>query len=85
MQKIKKEVPTAAKEPERLPRIDRGDRPTVELTSENGNVYNLIGVVSKALKRSGFKQHAKEMEERCLHAGDYDEVLRIFQEYAIIE
>ncbi len=84
MQKIKKEVPTTPVI-ERLPRIDRGERPTVELTCENGNVFNLIGIVSKALKKAGYKGHAKEMENRCFEAGGYDEVLTLFQEYVVVE
>ncbi len=85
MQKIKKEVPAQPVEPKKLERISSGDRPTVELTGQDGNVFNLIGLVSKALKKAGYGKHAKEMEERCFNSGDYDEVFAIFREYVIME
>ena len=37
---------------------------TVKLVGEDGNVFNIIGKVSRELKRAGFKDEAKEFQER---------------------
>jgi hypothetical protein len=60
-------------------------KPTAHLIGENGNVFNLIGIASKALKRAGQADKAKEMTERCFDCGSYDEALTIIQEYVNVE
>jgi len=92
MKKIKKsdtirfeiiEKSTKDKELERLPKLF--DKPEVELIGEDGNVFNLIGIVAKALKNAGYKEYAKEMQERAMNCESYDDVLNLFSEYVHIE
>jgi len=59
-------------------------RPDCELIGTDGNVFSLIGTVSKCLKRNGFKDEAKEMSERAFGAGSYSEVLVMFNDYVNI-
>ncbi|MBP1046225.1 hypothetical protein I6N96_08005 [Enterococcus sp. BWM-S5] len=57
----------------------------VQLIGENGNIFNLLGIVSKELKRKSFLNEAdqlwKEVQE---NAKSYEEALAIIQEYVII-
>jgi hypothetical protein len=56
-------------------------KPECGLIGEDGNVFNLIGKASKALKRAGLEDQAKEMSERIYRCDSYDEALRIITEY----
>jgi hypothetical protein len=60
-------------------------RPKVKLVGENGNIFNLIGLASKALKEAKQEDKAKEMSKKCFRAKDYDEALRIIMEYVDVE
>lgn len=53
----------------------------VELIGQDGNVFAIIGRVSKALKRAGFVAEAKEYTSRVMSCGSYDEALAITLEY----
>ena len=63
------------------------DKPECKLVGENGNVFNLMGLASRALKKAGLKDEAKEMQERIMGkegetgAESYDEALCIIMEY----
>lgn len=54
---------------------------TVQLTGQDGNVFNVIGQVSKALKRGGHRDLAQEFTERAFKAESYNAVLRLCMEY----
>ncbi len=60
-------------------------KPTITLIGENGNVFNIIGLTSKALKESGMKEEAKTFTEKAFSASSYDEVLRLVMEYCEVE
>jgi len=57
----------------------------VKLVGEDGNVFNIIGKVSRELKRAGFREEAKEFQERAFKCGSYDEVLQLVFEYVEVE
>ena len=63
------------------------EKPTCKLIGENGNIFNLMGIASRALKENGSPDQAEEMRKRIIggEAGNYDEVLRIIMEYVEIE
>ena len=59
-------------------------KPECNLIGQNGNVFNLIGLASRTLKKAGLKEQAEEMINRITvdaEAGSYDEALRIIMEY----
>lgn len=56
----------------------------VQLTGEDGNVFNLCGIVVNALKREGYRKEAKEVAERLWGSSDYNDALRLFSEYVEI-
>lgn len=61
------------------------NKPTAKLIGADGNVFNLIGIASKALKRAGLRDQATEMSQRVFNCGSYDEALQIIQEYVDAE
>jgi len=56
-------------------------KPECKLIGQDGNVFNLIGLASKALKRAGLKDQADEMTKKCFQASSYDDALAIIMEY----
>lgn len=60
-------------------------KPKVKLIGENGNIFNLMGIASRALKEAGMREEAKEMFEKITKSKSYDEALRILMEYVEIE
>uniref|UniRef100_UPI0040563EA2 hypothetical protein n=1 Tax=Acetatifactor sp. TaxID=1872090 RepID=UPI0040563EA2 len=58
-------------------------KPTCELIGADGNIFNLIGIASRTLRRNGLPEQADEMGKRIMggEAGSYDEALRIIMEY----
>jgi hypothetical protein len=60
-------------------------KPKCRLVGEDGNVFNLIGLASRALKKAGLAEQAKDMTSKVFAAGSYDEALRIIGEYVEIE
>ena len=60
------------------------EKPICHLTSEDGNVFNLIRVVADTLKWAGLKIEAKEMRDRVFKCKSYDEALVIMGEYVDI-
>ena len=61
------------------------NKPTVKLIGQDGNVFNLIGIVSKALRKNGQANEAKEFVEKAMTSDSYDEVLELIGEYVDIE
>lgn len=59
-------------------------KPDCKLIGEDGNVFNLMGIASKTLKRNGMQDKAKEMNDRIFDCESYDEALSIIGEYVNI-
>ena len=60
------------------------DKPRCKLVGENGNIFNLIGIASRTLKKNGQIIQANEMTKRIIQdeeAKSYDEALAIIMEY----
>ena len=55
--------------------------PDCPMIGADSNVFNLVGIVSKTLKRNGQADAAKEMSERVFDSGSFDEALGIMTEY----
>ena len=58
---------------------------TVSLIGKDGNVFNLIGIVSKALKQANLHEMAKEFTDKAFKSESYNEVLNLIQNYVEIE
>lgn len=62
------------------------EKPTAMLVGANGNIFNLIGIASKALKKAGQREQANEMQKRISSdAKNYDEALQIIMEYVEVD
>ena len=60
-------------------------KPKCALIGEDGNIFNLMGIASRTLKRNGMQEEAKEMCNRITNgAKSYDEALMIIDEYVEI-
>lgn len=61
-------------------------KPDVKLTGENGNIFNLMSIVSRVLREVGKEERAKEMCERITRdAKDYQEALLIIWDYVEVK
>jgi len=60
-------------------------KPVVQLIGQDGNVFNLVGICSRALKKAGRLEEARAMQERVFKAASYTEALSIMGEYVEIE
>ena len=59
-------------------------KPNCPLIGQNGNIFNLLGIASNTLKENDMADEAKEMRERIVSCGSYDEALGIISEYVEI-
>jgi hypothetical protein len=49
---------------------------TVELVGQDGNAFNIMGIVSQAMRREGIPKEAiTEFHSECM-SGDYDHLLQ---------
>ena len=60
-------------------------KPTCKLVGEDGNAFNVIGLVQRALRKNGQEQEAVEFRKKALSSGSYDELLRLAMEYTEVE
>ena len=60
------------------------NKPKCPLIGQNGNIFNLMGIASKTLKKNDMADEAKEMCSRITSSGSYDEALSIIDEYVEI-
>lgn len=61
------------------------EKPTCKLVGTDGNVFAVIGNVSKALRRAKQDDKVKEFSSRAMQASDYYEVFAIASEYVEIK
>lgn len=58
------------------------EKPECELIGQDGNVFNLMGIASKTLKKAGLRKDAEEMVTRIMNeADDYSAALDIIADY----
>ena len=61
------------------------EKPPCVLLGTDGNVFSIIGAVSKCLKRAGQPDAAKEFATRAMKSHSYDAVLQLCFEYVEVE
>jgi len=59
-------------------------KPTVKLIGEDGNAFNILGKVKRALVKAGMHEEAKAFMEEAT-AGDYNHLLATVQKYVDVE
>lgn len=55
----------------------------VKLIGEDGNAFNVLGKVVKALKRNGYEGLVENYKKDAM-SGDYDNLLKVTMEYVEI-
>ena len=59
-------------------------KPQCKLIGEDGNVFFIIGKVTRTLKEFGYPDKAKEFQEKATASKSYDEVLQLVMDYVEI-
>ena len=59
-------------------------KPNCPLIGQDGNIFNLVGIASRTLKRNGLSAEASEMTSKVYKSGSYEEALGIIGEYVNI-
>ncbi len=54
------------------------------LIREDGNIFHLVGIAAKTLRRNGLSAEASEMSEKVFKSGSYEEAPGIIGEYVNI-
>ena len=60
------------------------NKPNCPLIGQDGNIFNLVGIASRTLKRNGLSAEASEMTSKVYKSGSYEEALGIIGEYVNI-
>ena len=58
---------------------------SVQLTSTDGNIFNIIGKVREALRRNGRSDLVKEFTDYITSSSSYEEALCRVMEYVIVK
>lgn len=53
----------------------------VELLGEDGNIFNVLGIATKAMKREGYRKEAKELSDKVFKTHSYDDALLTIRDY----
>ena len=56
-------------------------KPQCPIIGADGNIFNVMGIASRTLKRNGMPEAANEMRERVMESGGYDNALAVIMEY----
>lgn len=56
-------------------------KPKCKLVGKNGNIFNLVGLASKALRKAGQNDKCGEMQQRVFSSKSYTEALAVLCEY----
>jgi hypothetical protein len=59
--------------------------PKCKLVGTDGNVFAIIGAVSKALRRAGRADKASEFQRKAMSSSSYGDVLMLCSEYVDVE
>ena len=62
-------------------KVSEKQKPKCPLIGEDGNIFNLMGIASRTLKRNGMQEEAKEMCDKITKSGIYDQALAIISDY----
>lgn len=57
----------------------------VELTGQDGNAFNVLGLVNRALREDGVPKEERDQFMREATAGDYDNLLQTAMKWVTVE
>lgn len=59
-------------------------KPNCELIGQDGNIFNLLAIAVRTLRKYNMKSQAEEMSKRVFNSKSYDEALIVIDEYVNI-
>jgi hypothetical protein len=59
-------------------------KPVCNLIGQDGNIFNLLGIASRCLRKNNMQEEAKKMCDRVYECSSYEEALCIIGEYVEI-
>ena len=59
-------------------------KPDCALIGENSNIFHLAGKAAQTLKQNGMRMEAREMLDKVMSSGSYDEALGVIGDYVSI-
>jgi hypothetical protein len=65
--------------------MTNNQKPVAKLIEANGNIFNLIGLASQALKRAGQQGQANKMAKEVMACENYHEALATIANYVEVE
>ena len=57
------------------------EKPYVQLSGQDGNVFAIIGRVRESLKKAGLREEAKEFTKKAMSQHSYEDVIDLCSEY----
>lgn len=58
---------------------------SVKLVGEDGNIFSIIGRISKALRRAGHSDVVEEFQKEITSSSSYDEALGVAMKWVEVE
>lgn len=74
-------VDAEEEEPKKKVNLEKSGKPKCKLIGEDGNIFNLIGIAARSLRRAGLADKATEMSQKVMQSQSYTEALSIIMEY----
>lgn len=56
-----------------------------QIIGRDGNIFNLMGVAAKCLRKDGRSEAAMEMTRRITSCGSYEQALQVIQDYVEVD
>ncbi len=60
-------------------------KPRAKVLGQDGNVFNILAICSRALKRAGLHEEDEAMKKEVFESGSYHEALGKMMEYVDME
>jgi hypothetical protein len=57
----------------------------VKLLGQDGNIFNLVGICTKALRRAGQADIAEKLKDEVFASGSYDKALVTIMKYVEVK
>lgn len=65
--------------------ITVSEKITVKLTGKDGNIFNLVGITFREMKKNNQNDEAEKMKKEVFSSGSYEEALSIIMKYVNVE
>jgi hypothetical protein len=62
-------------------KVTAKERPVVQLTGQDGNIYSIVARAGRALRRAGFSELEKEIRAKLRECKSYDDAIQMVMDY----